>query len=127
MAVKEQQIWDLWIADAGATGISFARGRLDPTDVLLVHAAPQKLNVEVRNSEGMVIARGENLSRTADTPMIRLRLQGNKITREDIWPTESDFGTRVIVAGGEVGTLQKWWNDAEQQQWRWSLEFYNPR
>ena len=127
MAVKEQQIWDLWIADVGATGISFARGRLDPTDVLLVHAAPQKLNVEVRNSEGMVIARGENLSRTADTPMIRLRLQGNKITREDIWPTESDFGTRVIVAGGEVGTLQKWWNDAEQQQWRWSLEFYNPR
>ena len=127
MAAKEQQIWDLWIADVGATGISFARGRLDPTDVLLVHAAPQKLNVEVRNSEGMVIARGENLSRTADTPMIRLRRQGDKVTREDIWPTASDFGTRVIVAGGEVGTLQKWWNDAEQQQWRWSLEFYNHR
>ncbi len=127
MAAKEQQIWDLWIADVGATGISFARGRLDPTDVLLVHAAPQKLNVEVRNSEGMVIARGENLSRTADTPMTRLRRQGDKITREDIWPTESDFGTRVIVAGGEVGTLQTWWNDAEQQQWRWSLEFYNHR
>jgi hypothetical protein len=127
MAAKEQQIWDLWIADVGATGISFARGRLDSTDVLLVHAAPQKLNVEVRNSEGMVIARGENLSRTADTPMARLRRQGDKITREDIWPTESDFGTPVIVAGGEVGTLQKWWNDAEQQQWRWSLEFYNHR
>ncbi|HZT99313.1 MAG TPA: hypothetical protein VFA10_06610 [Ktedonobacteraceae bacterium] len=127
MAAKEQQVWDLWIADVGATGISFARGRLDSTDVLLVHAAPQKLNVEVRNSEGMVIARGENLSRTADTPMARLRCQGDKITREDIWPTGADLGTRVIVAGGEVGTLQKWWNDAEQQQWRWSLEFYNQR
>lgn len=127
MAAKEQQIWDLWIADVGATGISFARGRLDSTDVLLVHAAPQKLNVEVRNSEGMVLARGENLSRTADTPMARLRRQGDKITREDIWPTGADLGTRVIVAGGEVGTLQKWWNDAEQQQWRWSLEFYNHR
>ncbi len=127
MAAKEQQVWDLWIADVGATGISFARGRLDSTDVLLVHAAPQKLNVEVRNSEGMVIARGENLSRTADTPMARLRCQGDKITREDIWPTGADLGTRVIVAGGEVGTLQKWWNDAEQQQWRWSLEFYNHR
>ena len=127
MATKEQQIWDLWIADVGATGISFARGRLDPTDVLLVHAAPQKLNVEVRNSEGMVIARGENLSRTADTPMARLHRQGDKITREDIWPTGADYGTRVIVAGGEVGTLQKWWNDAERQQWRWSLEFYNHR
>ena len=127
MAAKEQQIWDLWIADVGATGISFARGRLDSTDVLLVHAAPQKLNIEVRNSEGMVIARGENLSRTADTPMARLRRQGDKITREDIWPTGADYGTRVIVAGGEVGILQKWWNDAEQQQWRWSLEFYNHR
>ena len=127
MAAKEQQIWDLWIADVGATGISFARGRLDSTDVLLVHAAPQKLNVEVRNSEGMVIARGENLSRTADTPMARLRRQGEKITREDIWPTGADLGIHVIVAGGEVGTLQKWWNDAEQQQWRWSLEFYNHR
>jgi hypothetical protein len=127
MAAKEQQVWDLWIADVGATGISFARGRLDSTDVLLVHAAPQKLNVEVRNSEGMVIARGENLSRTADTPMARLRCQGDKITREDIWPTGADLGTRVIVAGGEVGTLQKWWNDTQQQQWRWSLEFYNHR
>jgi len=127
MAAKEQQIWDLWITDVGATGISFARGRLDSTDVLLVHAAPQKLNVEVRNSEGMVIARGENLSRTADTPMARLRCQGDKITREDIWPTGADLGTRVIVAGGEVGTLQKWWNDTQQQQWRWSLEFYNHR
>jgi hypothetical protein len=127
MAAKEQQIWDLWIADVGATGISFARGRLDSTDVLLVHAAPEKLNVEVRNSEGMVLARGENLSRTADTPMARLRRQGDKITREDIWPTGADLDTRVIVAGGEVGRLQKWWNDAEQQQWRWSLEFYNHR
>ena len=127
MAAKEQQIWDLWIADVGATGISFARGRLDSTDVLLVHAAPEKLNVEVRNSEGMVLARGENLSRTADTPMARLLRQGDKITREDIWPTGADYGARVIVAGGEVGTLQKWWNDTEQQQWRWSLEFYNHR
>ena len=127
MAAKEQQTWDLWIADVGATGISFARGRIDPTNVLLVHAAPQKLNVEVRDSEGTVIARGENLSRTADTPIARLRRQGNQITREDIWPTGADSGIPVIVAGGEVGTLQKWWNDAEQQQWRWSLEFYNHR
>jgi hypothetical protein len=33
----------------------------------------------------------------------------------------------VILAGGEVGTLQLWWNDAEDQQWRWQLEFYNLR
>ena len=127
MAAKDIQIWDLWIADVGATGISFARGRLDATDVMIVHAAPEKLNVEIRNSEGMVIARGNDLQRTADTPMARLRRQGDKITREDIWPTDADYGTLVIVAGGEVGTLQRWWNDVGQQEWRWSLELYNHR
>ena len=127
MPAQEQQIWDLWISDVGATGISFARGRLDATDVIIVHAAPEKLNVEVRDRQGNVLARGENLPRTANSPMARLRRQGNEITRVDIWPTEADYGTRVIVAGGEVGILQKWWNDAGQQEWRWSLEFYNHR
>ena len=127
MPAQEQQVWDLWIPDVGATGISFARGRLDATNVIIVHAAPEKLNVEVRDDQGNVLARGENLPRTTNSPMARLRRQGNKITREDIWPTEADYGTLVIVAGGEVGTLQKWWNDAEQQEWRWSLEFYNHR
>lgn len=127
MPTKEQQVWDLWISDVGATGISFARSRLDPTDVMIVHAAPEKLNVEVRNNAGVVLAKGENLARTANSPMARLRRQGDKIVREDIWPTEADYGTLVIVAGGEVGTLQKWWNDPGQQEWRWSLEFYNHR
>ena len=127
MPAQEQQVWDLWIPDVGATGISFARGRLDATEVIIVHAAPEKLNVEVRDHQGNVLARGENLLRTTNSPMARLRRQGNKITREDIWPTEADYGTLVIVAGGEVGTLQKWWNDAGQQEWRWSLEFYNHR
>ena len=127
MPAQEQQVWDLWIPDVGATGISFARGRLDATDVIIVHAAPEKLNVEVCDRQGNVLARGENLPRTTNSPMARLRRQGNEITREDIWPTETDYGTRVIVAGGEVGTLQKWWNDTRQQEWRWSLEFYNHR
>ena len=48
--MSTNDIWDLWIADVGATGISLARGRLDATDVVIVHAAPEKLNVEVRNS-----------------------------------------------------------------------------
>jgi hypothetical protein len=94
---------------------------------MIVHAAPHKLNVEVRSSDGMVVASGENLLRTADTPMARLRIEGNKITREDIWPDASDYGTVAIVAGGEVGTLRSWWNDPEHQEWRWSLEFYNHR
>jgi hypothetical protein len=94
---------------------------------MLVHAASEKLNVEVRSTDGTLIARGENLQRTTNSPMARLRRQGSKITREDFWPTETDYGTPVIVAGGEVGILQKWWNDSSQQEWRWSLEFYNHR
>ena len=127
MAAKELHLWDLWIADVGATGISFARGRLDPTDTVIVHAAPEKLRAEVRDSKGMVIARGASLPRTTDTPMARLRISGNKIIREDFWPDESDYGTLVIVAGGEVGILRSWWNDPGHQEWRWSLEFYNHR
>src|SRR5947199_9917922 len=104
MPAQEQQVWDLWIPDVGATGISFARGRLDATDVLIVHAAAEKLNVEVRDHQGNVLAQGENLPRTGNTPMARLRRQGNKITREDIWPTEPDYGKLVIVAGCQLGT-----------------------
>ena len=121
------QIWDLWIADTGATGISFARGRLDPTDVLLVHAAPSQLNVEVRDDEGAVLARGADLMRTASTPIARLRCEGSRITREDIWPNQADEGTPVILPGGEVGILLRWWNDDAHQEWRWSVELYNHR
>lgn len=121
------QTWDLWIADVGPIGISFARGRLNPTDVLLVHAAPPQLNIEVRGDDGQVLARGSDLLRTSSTPMARLCRRGNEITREDIWPTEADYGTPVILPGGEVGILQQWWNDADHQQWRWSVEFYNHR
>ena len=56
MAQNMCQLWDLWIADTGATGISFARGRLDPTEVLLVHAAPAQLNLEVRDDAGTMLA-----------------------------------------------------------------------
>ena len=127
MQAQEIQIWDLWVPDVGSQGLSFARGRLNATDVLFVHAAPEKLNVEVRGDDGSLLAKGSNLARTLDSPMTRLLRQGEKITREDVWPTEADYGRLVIVAGGEVGVLQKWWNDVGQQQWRWSLEFYNHR
>jgi len=55
MVTKELHLWDLWIADAGATGISFARGRLDPTDVMIVHAPKM---VECSQSTGMALAIG---------------------------------------------------------------------
>ena len=127
MPMKEVQVWDLWVPDIGSQGLSFARGRLNATDVMLVHAPSDKLDVEVRNGEGLLLAKGSSLQRTADTPMARLFRQRDKITREDIWPAAADNGTSVIVADGEVGILQSWWNDPEQQEWRWRLEFYNHR
>jgi len=65
MAERQRQIWDLWVPEVAAQGLSFARGRLDATDVLLAHAAGAALSVEVRNDTGMVLARGTNLPRTA--------------------------------------------------------------
>lgn len=127
MAEKTSYLWSLWIARVGATGINFARGRSGPAETLLVHAPPQVLDVEVHDSDGKLLARGENLKATMDSPMTRLRMQGTSITREDMWPTEADYGSLVIVAGGEIGTLKQWWNDAERQEWRWMLEFYNHR
>lgn len=121
------EIWDLWIPDVAAQGISFARGRLNATETLLVHAAPQTLTVEVHDDAGTRIARGQDLPRTEETPIARLRRQGQTITREDIWPTEGDYGLPVLLAGGEVGILQLWWNDAQHQEWRWQIELYNHR
>lgn len=121
------QTWDLWIPDVAARGVSFARGRLNASAVVIVHAAPERLDVDVLSDDGAVLARGRNLQRTADSPMARLTVRDGKITREDFWPSERDYGSPVILAGGEVGVLQEWWNDSEQQEWRWRVEFYNHR
>src|SRR5260221_8380333 len=104
------QIWDLWIPDVAAVGVSFARGRLAVTDTLLVHAAPQKLIVEVVDERGVRVARGQDLPRTSDTRMARPRRAGDTVTREDIWPSEADYGVPVLLAGGEVGPLATWWD-----------------
>ena len=121
------QIWDLWYPDAAAQGLPFARGRLDATDVLLVHAAPETLDVAVRNDDGQLLARGIGLARTAERPMARLTVADGQIEREDLWPVAEDIGRPVILPGGEVGILLGWWNAADGSEWRWQVEFYNHR
>jgi hypothetical protein len=120
------ETWDLWYPDAGATGLPFARGRLDATAVLWVHAAPPSLTATVRDEGQRVVAVGEHLQREGKRfPLTRLSRRGSKIEREDRWPTEADLGSLVILPGGEVGVLVAWWNADDGSEWRWRVEFYN--
>src|SRR4051794_12725616 len=103
---EAMELWDLWLPDAAATGLSFARGRIDPHQVLWVHAAPETLSVTVRDGHDRVIARGDALRRQGEQlPMTRLERVGDQVTRADRWPHEDDLGSLVILPGGEVGTL----------------------
>jgi len=121
------QIWDLWYPGAAATGLPFARGRLEATDVLLVHAAPDTLEVQIRGDDGRLLARGKDLPRTSETPMARPTRRGHAIEREDVWPSSEDIGRPVILPGGEVGILIEWWHAPDTSEWRWRVEFYNHR
>lgn len=125
--MAEQQIWDLWYPGAAAQGLSFARGRLDAAEILLVHAAPDELDVDVRSDRGEPLASASGLKRTADRPMARLTRQGGEIVREDCWPTREDIDRPVILPGGEVGILKQWWNADDESEWRWTIELYNHR
>jgi hypothetical protein len=128
MVGERLQTWELWYPDAAATGLPFARGRIDPTDVLWVHAAPKRLAVTVRTGDDRVVARGEPLERQGPhLPTTRLWVEGDTVRREDRWPTEEDLGSLIILPGGEVGTLLAWWNAPDGSEWRWRIELYNHR
>jgi hypothetical protein len=122
--------WDLWFPQAGATGISFARTRVDPADAgdrVLVHAAPPVLEVVVRDESGAVVAEGTGLERHQEGPMSFLVRTGDQIRLEDGWPSDDDVGRLVILPGGETGVLTSWWHAEDRSEWRWQVEFYNHR
>jgi hypothetical protein len=122
------QTWDLWFPSAGATGVSFARARVGedpPTDRVLVHAAPPRLDVTVRDQDGQVIAEGLGLDRGAPGPISFLVRDGREISLEDGWPTDGDLGRLVILPGGEAGVLKAWWHAEDHSEWRWQVELSN--
>ena len=121
------QTWDAWYPGGGATGLPFARGRVDPTEVLWVHSAPKKLDVTVRAQDGTVVARGLVSRDGPYLPMTRLSLADGELHREDRWPTDEDLGALVMLPGGEVGELVAWWNAEDGSAWRWRVEFSNSR
>lgn len=128
MTDQKTERWDLWYPKAAAAGIAFARSviRADE-EVVLVHAAPEYLTVEVFNEQGQLLAKGEDLEMTEDTPMTRLVRDGERITRQDIWPSQEDLQRLVLLPGGEAGTLQKWWHADDRSAWKWQIEFYNEK
>ena len=122
------QTWELWYPGAAATGLLFARGRLDPTTVLWVHAAPDILAVTVRDGKDHIVARADELRREGEAlPVTRLAIHGKQLRRVDRWPTVADIGSLIILHGGEVGRLVEWWNAPDGSEWRWRVEFFNRR
>ena len=122
------ETWDLWFPGAGATGLPFARTRVDGDrtgDRLLVHAAPPELEVVVRDADGGVVARGSGLRRGAGGPISYLLRRGEEVALEDGWPTDDDLGRVVLLPGGESGVLTAWWHAEDRSEWRWSIELYN--
>lgn len=83
-----------------ARGIPFARGRLQSGDVQIVHAATMQLDVEGHDDDGVVLARGQNLSHTANTPMAWLQRTGREVLDLDTpcsrWSTSQPVAYRPI-------------------------------
>jgi hypothetical protein len=119
------EYWQVWYPKAAATGLHVARGLLDATSSLLLHAAPDVITVEVMDENGVRLAQGKDLKRTEASPMCRLERHEGQITRRDCWPSEADIGSVVLLPGGEVGVLKKWWHADDKKEWRLEIELYN--
>lgn len=125
MANEERHYWTVWYPQAAATGLLLARGLIDPTESLLLHAPAELITVEVSTEAGERLAIGEALARTIESPICRLRREGERIVREDCWPGEDDLGAVVLLPGGEAGILKSWWHADDRKEWRWQVELYN--
>ena len=118
-------IWEIRNPDGAAMGLEFAVGRSGAHAVMLAHALPERADITVRDDEGRLVASARDLRGDAPTPIARLRIDDGTLSRENIWPGESDLGTPVILPGGEIGILTAWWNADDHQSWRWSIELSN--
>jgi hypothetical protein len=123
--MADAYIWHLRNPDGASMGLEYATGRSAPTDTMLAHSLPERVNVDVRRRDGTLVARGRNLSGDLVSPMARLTIEGSDVGRENLWPTDADLGTPVILPGGEVGILTAWWNAEDHSAWRWSVELSN--
>jgi hypothetical protein len=119
------RIWEIRNPDGAAMGLEVARGRSGEHDVILAHAMPERVDVIVTDEDGHVIAAGSDLRDDGSTPMSRLTITGDSISRDNVWPGDDDLGLPVILPGGEIGYLTAWWNADDGSEWRWSIELHN--
>jgi hypothetical protein len=94
---------------------------------VLAHALPSRIDVEVTDADGRVVAGAEGLEGQLSSPMARLAIRGATVERDQVWPDGSDLGKPVILPGGEVGILQEWWHAEDESEWRWVIELSNHR
>ena len=117
-------VWTIRTSDGGATGLEFAQARIEAEHrSILVHASPSAIDVDVTSNGSRLIATGRDLRGDGSAPMSRLRIEGLRITRTDVWPSDDDLGTIVVLHGGEAGELLTWETDDELLHWTWSLRF----
>jgi hypothetical protein len=125
MEMADTYFWELRNPDGGSLGLEFARGKSAPTKTMLGHALPERVDLEVRDEKGTLVAAAEGLEHDAVTPMSKLVLENGAARRENLWPNEDDLGSPVILPGGEVGILKAWWNAEDGTEWRWTVELHN--
>ena len=118
--------WNIRTRDGAMNGLEFARcTTAGGFHRVLVHAAPAQAQVEVTAEDGSPVARGD-LDRSGDySPMTLVEIEGSALRRQEVWPAEEHHGLPVLLAGGEVGILDRWEHADDKSWWRWSVEFSN--
>jgi hypothetical protein len=109
-------------------GIEFAcASTQEGVSKVLVHAAPARAIVEVRDDEGCLLRRGRAERAGERTPMTLLELPDREegVRRAEIWPDAGCNGLPVLLCGGEVGVLREWEHAEDHSWWRWTLELSN--
>jgi hypothetical protein len=75
---------------------------------VLIHAAPARMSVQIRTENGEVLTCADVDRDGEYSPMTLLARDGAVLRRVEVWPTEEHHGLPVLLAGGEVGILEKW-------------------
>jgi hypothetical protein len=122
---EDLHTWEIRNPDGGMLGLEFAKGRMAAHTEVLSHALPERVDIEVRDGSGTCVASAQGLAGGGSTPMARLAIVGEAITRENVWPVDEDLGKPVILPGGEIGMLRSWWNAEDGSQWTWTIELHN--